>query len=46
MKITNGFLWNFKDVINFISRFYCPKISLNDTTDFERQRNIINMGSD
>ena len=32
-----GFLPNFKDVINFASRIYYPKISSNDCTDAEKK---------
>ena len=31
----DDFWWNFKDAINFASKIYCQKISLNDSTDFE-----------
>ena len=44
MMISDGFLWNFEDVINFASRIYFPKISLKDWTDFE-WKNTINLGS-
>ena len=48
MTISEGFLWNFEDIINFASKIYCLKITSNDGTDFEK-KNTINgalMGSD
>ena len=44
MMISDGFLWNFEDVINCAWRIYCPEISLNDCTDFEK-KNTIDMGT-
>ena len=38
MTISDGFLWNFENVINFASIIYCPKITLNDCTDFEKKK--------
>ena len=49
MTISDAFLWNFEDVINFASKIYCPKMSLNDCTDFEMKRIELTcglMGSD
>ena len=48
MTISARCLWNFEDVIKFVSKIYSPKITLNDCTDFEK-KNTINMsfyGSD
>ena len=44
MAISDGFLGNFEDVINFASTIYCSKISLNDCIDFQKKKKI-NMGS-
>ena len=44
MTISEEFLWHFKDVINYASRIYCPKISLNECTDLDL-KNTINVGS-
>ena len=35
MTISDRFIWNFEDVINFVFKIYCLKISFNDRTDFE-----------
>ena len=35
MTSSAGFVCNFEDVTNFVSRIYCPKTTLNDGTDFE-----------
>ena len=35
MTISDRLIWNFEDVIDLTSTIYCPKISLNDFTDFK-----------
>ena len=42
MTISDRFLWNFENVINFASPIYCPKIILKNCTHFKKK---INLGS-
>ena len=38
MTISDGFLWNFEEVINFASKIHCPQITLNDCTDYVKKK--------